>query len=63
MHDLQRWSEDEVFIRKKKTKSKSQMPKNFQNANSPTQQNTGSNSKIIEIAKIGYMQDIKGYKQ
>ena len=47
MHDLQRWSEDEVSIKKEELKP--QMPRNLTNTNSPTQQTTGAKSKVIEI--------------
>ena len=50
MHDLERWSEDEVSVREK-GKTSPQMPKKLQKANSPTQQKTGAGPKVIELAK------------
>ena len=50
MHDLQRWSEDEVLVREK-GKTSPQMPKKLQKANSPTQQKIGAGPKVIELAK------------
>ena len=49
MHDLQRWSEVEVSIRRQEPKLKSQMQKNLQKkkTNSPPRQNTGANSEAI----------------
>ena len=47
MHNLQWWLEDEVSIKKKE--SKPQMPRNL--TNTPTQQNTGAKSKVLEKAK------------
>ena len=49
-HDLKRCSEDEVSI-KRKEKPNHQMPKKLQQLNSPPQQRTGANSKVIELAK------------
>ena len=49
MHELQRWSEDEVCIKKKNYIPN--MPKNLENTNSPTQQTSGANSKVIDKAK------------
>ena len=46
MHHLQRWSEDELSIRRKENKSQSQMPKNLQNANNPTQQKQVQTQKL-----------------
>ena len=48
MHDLQKWSEDEVSI-KKKEKTSPQMPKKLQNSLTP--QKTGAGLKVIDIAK------------
>ena len=47
MHDLQRWSEDEVSIKNREPKP--QMPRNLTITDSPTQQHTGAKSKVIEI--------------
>ena len=46
MHDLQRWTEDEVSKKKQKP-----LPRKLQNAHSPKQQETGATSKSIELAK------------
>ena len=48
-HDLQRWSEDEVCIKKKNVRSN--ILKNIENTNSPTQLTSGAKSKVIDIAK------------
>ena len=49
MHDLQRWSEDELSI---KRDHKLQMPRDLTNSDVTTQQkDTGANSKTIEIVK------------
>ena len=48
MHDLQRWSEDEVSV-KGKGKTSHQMPKKLQN--SPPQQKTGAGLKVIDVVK------------
>ena len=50
MHDLQRWSEDEVTI-KEKGKTSAQLPKKLQMPKSPTQQITGARHKVVELAK------------
>ena len=50
MHDLQRWSEDEVTV-KKKGNLNTQLPKNLELPKSPTQQTTGARHKVIELAK------------
>ena len=50
MHDLQRWSEDEVSI-KEKGKTSPQMPKRLQKSNSTPKQKTGVGPKVIELAK------------
>ena len=50
MHDLQRWSEDEVTV-KEKGKANKQLPKSLQLPNSPTQQTTSARHKVIELAK------------
>ena len=50
MHDLQKWSEDEVSI-KEKGKTSPQMPKKLQKLNSTTQQETGASPKVIKLAK------------
>ena len=47
MHDLQRWSEDEVNIIKREQKL--QMPRSLTNSDSPTQKDTGAKCKAIEI--------------
>ena len=45
MHDLQRWSEDEVCIKRRDSKPKSPiLPKNLENASKLTQQATGAKS-------------------
>ena len=50
MHDLQRWSEDEVSINKRDQKQ--QMPRDLTNSDETTQQkDTGAKSKAIEIVK------------
>ena len=50
MHDLQRWSEDEVNINKKDQKL--QMPRDLTNSDLTTQQkDTGAKSKAIKIVK------------
>ena len=54
-------AEDKVSIRRQEdNKSKAQMPKNLQNAKSPTQQNTSANSKSIESAKDMFNVRYKG---
>ena len=54
-------AEDKVSIRRQEdNKSKAQMPKNLQNATSPTQQNTSANSKSIENAKDRFNVRYKG---
>ena len=54
-------AEDKVSIKRQEdNKSKAQMPKNLQNAKSPTQQNTGANSKSIENAKDRFNVRYKG---
>ena len=57
IHDLQRWSEDEVTV-KKRRKLNTQLPKNLQLPKSPIQQTTGARHKVIELAKdqlnVGY---------
>ena len=50
MHDLQRWSEDEVCI-KEKGKTSPQVPKKLHKSNSSPQQKTGAGPKVIELAK------------
>ena len=54
MHDLERWSEDEVQIRKKgappKVSHKS-LPRTLTNKHSPKQPETSANSKPKELAK------------
>ena len=50
MHDLQRWSEDEVNINKRDHKL--QMPRDLPNSDLTThQKDTGAKSKAIEIIK------------
>ena len=49
MHDLQRWSEDEVNINKREPKL--QTPRNLTNSDLPTQKDTSAKSKAIEIVK------------
>ena len=51
LHDLQRWSKNEVFMRRQETKLNPQMPKTLQIAKSPPQQHTGANSKVTETNK------------
>ena len=54
MHDLERWSEDEVQIRKKGSPPKvthKPLPRTLTNRHSPTQPETGAYSKPIELAK------------
>ena len=57
MHDLQRWSEDEVTAKKKRNLN-TQLPKNLQLPKSLTQQTTGARHKVIKLAKdqlnVGY---------
>ena len=49
MHDLQRWSKDEVNINKRELKL--QMPRNMTKSDLPTQKDTGAKSKAIESVK------------
>ena len=54
MHDLERWSEDEIHIRKKGSPPKvthKPLPRTLTNRHSPTQPETGGYSKPIELAK------------
>ena len=61
MHDLKRWSEDEVQIQNKGSPHKvtlKSLPRTLTNTHSPTQPETGAQSSSIELAKnklnIGY---------
>ena len=59
MHDLQRWSEDQVNINKRDQKP--HMPRDFTNADLTTQQkDTGAKSKAIEIVKDSLNVKYKG---
>ena len=49
MHELKRWSEDEVNINKREPKF--QMPRNLTSTDLPLQKDTGAKSKAIEIVK------------
>ena len=49
MHDLQRWSEDEVNINKREPKR--QMLRNMTHSDLPTQKDSGAKSKAIEEVK------------
>ena len=49
MHELQRWSEDEVNINKREPKL--QMLRNLTNTDLPTKKDTGAKSKAIETVK------------
>ena len=54
MHDLQRWSEDEVQIQKKESPPRAtnkSLPRTLTNTHSPTQLETGAHSRPIELAK------------
>ena len=54
MHDLERWSEDEVQIRKKGSPPKvthKSLPRTLTNRHSPTQPETGAYSKPTELDK------------
>ena len=54
MHDLERWSEDEVQIRKKETPQNiphKPIPSTLTNRHSPTQPETGAYTESIELAK------------
>ena len=54
MHGLERWSEDEVQIRKKGSPSKvshEPLPRTLTHRHSPSQPETGAYSKPIELAK------------
>ena len=54
MHDLQRWSEDEIQIIKKGSPPKTtqqSLPWTLQNMHSPTQLETGAHFETIELAK------------
>ena len=61
MHDLQRWSKDEININKREPKL--QMPRNLTNSYLPTQKDTGAKSKAIEIVKDKINVIYKEYKQ
>ena len=53
MHDLERWSEDEVQIRKKETQQKvphEPIPRTLENKHSSPQPDTGAYTKSIELA-------------
>ena len=63
MHDLERWSEDEVQTRKKETPQTvphEPMPRTLENKHSPPQPETGSYTESIELAK--YKLDLR-YKR
>ena len=61
MHDLQRWSEDEVSINKRDQKL--QMPRDLTNSDVTTQQkDTGAKSKAIELVKAKLNIRCKGLK-
>ena len=54
MHDLERWSEDEIQVRKKETPHKvshKPIPRTLTNRHSPTQPEPSAYSKPIELAK------------
>ena len=54
MHDLERWSEDEVQSRKNETPHKvshKPIPRTLTNRHSPTQPETGAYSKPVELAE------------
>ena len=61
MHDLKRWSEDEVSINKREPKL--QMPRNLTNTDLPTQQNTAAKSKAIELVKVKLNVRYKGIQK
>ena len=53
MHDLRRWSEDEVQIQKKGSPPKvthKSLPRILTNTHSPTQPEAGAHSRPIEVA-------------
>ena len=57
MHDLQRWSEDEVQIQKKGSPPKvthKSLARTLTNTHSPTQPETGAHSRPIELAKTKF---------
>ena len=63
LHDLQRWSEDEMEIQKLGSPPKvthKSLPRTLTNTNSPTQPETGAHSRPIELAKIKFNIRYKG---
>ena len=65
MHDLQRWSEEEVCIKHRGPKPKSPtLSKNLENTSTPTQPATGAKSKkTIEIIKDKVNARYKGVRE
>ena len=66
MHDLERWSEDEVQIRKKETQQKvphEPIPRTLENKQSSPQQKTGAYTESIDLAKNKLNLRFKGVQQ
>ena len=66
MHDLERWSEDEIHIRKKGSPPKvthKPLPRTLTNRHSPTQPELAAYSKPIELAKNKLNKRYKGVQR